>query len=111
VVDARGLKPPLDPGPNPAILDTAGQKVWPTPQEVRGIPSSLVNDAGISLFFPASKQIPSNQGTVTATFRAVATAAAQNTPNSIFHDDVVVSSQTAKLLAKATRGCRVAFLY
>ncbi|MFX5764954.1 hypothetical protein ABTE13_20010, partial [Acinetobacter baumannii] len=49
VVDARGLSPRLSPSPSPAVLDPNGKKVWPNPEAVKGISSSLVNKTSIAL--------------------------------------------------------------
>lgn len=110
VVDARGLSPRLSPSPSPAVLDPNGKKVWPNPEAVKGISSSLVNKTSIALFFDKEAEIAFGQYTRTLKVRAEATKPSEFATSSKFNDYVMVSKADAERIQSAGLACQMIFL-
>ena len=107
VVDATPF--PLDPNPNPQVLTPEGKRVWPPAAKVQGVPTEVVDRSGIALFFPQGAFDPAPYGRV-LWVKALGTRT--RTPESRFHDLVVVSAEDAARIQVAAESlCEMVFLY
>lgn len=107
VVDATPF--PLDPNPNPQVLTPEGKRVWPPAAKVQGVPTGVVDRSGIALFFPQGAFDPGPYGRV-LWVKALGTRT--RTPESRFHDLVVVSAEDAARIQVAAESlCEMVFLY
>lgn len=107
VVDATPF--PLDPNPNPQVLTPEGRRVWPPAAKVQGVPTEVVDRSGIALFFPQGAFDPGPYGRV-LWIKALGTRT--RTPESRFHDLVVVSAEDAARIQVAAESlCEMVFLY
>ena len=108
-LEARGTPFPLDPNPNPQVLTPEGKRVWPPAAKVQGVPTEVVDRSGIALFFPQGAFDPAPYGRV-LWVKALGTRT--RTPESRFHDLVVVSAEDAARIQVAAESlCEMVFLY